>query len=170
MRQLLDGETVLGERIRVYFGQETDIEEKDNHLSAPEAKKLFFISPPPSPPVGWTMRDEEPPNRDVHAEDLAGALARVSQEAEAKRRKEETEKETEGVSPVKSSFAGRRSRSSTLVFDPEHHSTGSEVDLPAIAVEDYADDEEGEDVDMLDEGRGKPMVHTARPPVELMEE
>jgi len=171
VRQLLDGENVLGERIRVYFGQETDIEEKDNHLSAPEAKKLFFISPPPSPPVGWTMRDEEPPNRDVHAEDLAGALARVNQEGEAKRRKDEAEKELDRQSPVKTSFAGRRSRSSTVVFDPEHHSTGSEVDLPAIAVEDYADgDEEEEDVDMFEEGRGKPMVHTARPPVELMEE
>lgn len=111
------------------------------------------------------MRDEEPPNRDVHAEDLAGALARVSQEAEAKRRREEEE----GVSPHKSPVKGRRSRSSTLVFDPEHHSTGSEVDLPAIAVEDYADDDE-EDVDMLGESAGKPMIHTARPPVELMEE
>ncbi|GAB7337102.1 hypothetical protein MBLNU457_g2502t1 [Dothideomycetes sp. NU457] len=170
VRQSLDGESVFGERIRVYFGQETDIAEKDNHLSAPEAKKLFFISPPPSPPVGWCMRDEEPPNREVHAEDLAGALARVGAEAEAKRRKD-AEMSAEGsLSPVKNSIVGgaRRSRSSTLVFDPEHHSTGSEVDLPAIAVEDYADDDE-EDVDMEGAG-GKPMVHTARPPVELMEE
>jgi len=115
------------------------------------------------------MRDEEPPNRDVHAEDLAGALARVNKEAETKRRKDE---ESELQGPIKTSFgAARRSRSSTIVFDPEHHSTGSEVDLPAIAVEDYADDVvEDEDVDMLEEGGGKPMIHTARPPVELMEE
>jgi len=117
------------------------------------------------------MRDEEPPNRDVHAEDLAGALARVNKEAETKRQKDEAEKE-QSQSPVKTLFGGaRRSRSSTIVFDPEHHSTGSEVHLPAIAVEDYADGEmEDEDVDMLEEGGGKPMIHTARPPVELMEE
>lgn len=31
-------------------------------LQLPDAGKLFFISPPPSPPVGWTSRLEDTPN------------------------------------------------------------------------------------------------------------
>merc|ERR1712111_265144 len=56
IRRVLDGETVLGSRIRVYFGAETKIDMEDQHLQAPESSKLFFISPPPSPPMGWEMQ------------------------------------------------------------------------------------------------------------------
>ncbi|KAG5366697.1 hypothetical protein CJU89_1135 [Yarrowia sp. B02] len=34
-------------------------------LQLPDAGKLFFISPPPSPPVGWTSRLEDTPNPDA---------------------------------------------------------------------------------------------------------
>jgi hypothetical protein len=33
------------------------------------------LSPPPSPPHGWVMRNEDPPNKEVHASDLAHALS-----------------------------------------------------------------------------------------------
>src|SRR5436190_8280818 len=84
IRQFLDGGAILGRNVRakVYFGEHTvveDLEEgrKRNLLEAPHAQKLFFISPPPSPPHGWMMRHEEPPNKDVHASDLAEALNRL---------------------------------------------------------------------------------------------
>ncbi|EGC46477.1 calcineurin binding protein [Histoplasma capsulatum var. duboisii H88] len=84
IRQLLDGEAILGKnvRARVYFGENTPVEDaeerrKRNLLEAPKSQKLFFISPPPSPPHGWMMRNEGPPNKEVHATDLAEALGRL---------------------------------------------------------------------------------------------
>ncbi|KAJ9619284.1 hypothetical protein H2203_008613 [Taxawa tesnikishii (nom. ined.)] len=77
IRKVLDGESVLGNRVRVYFGEPTRLDTGDQHLAAPQSQKLFFISPPPSPPHGWEMRNEEPPNKDVHADDLAAALSKL---------------------------------------------------------------------------------------------
>ncbi|KLJ10384.1 hypothetical protein EMPG_14240 [Blastomyces silverae] len=84
IRQLLDGEAILGKnvRARVYFGENTPVEDAEqgrrrNLLEAPKSQKLFFISPPPSPPHGWMMRNEDPPNKDVHAADLADALQKL---------------------------------------------------------------------------------------------
>ncbi|PGH05199.1 hypothetical protein GX51_03098 [Blastomyces parvus] len=84
IRQLLDGEAILGKnvRARVYFGENTPVEDAEegrrrNLLEAPKSQKLFFISPPPSPPHGWMMRNEDPPNKEVHAADLAEALQQL---------------------------------------------------------------------------------------------
>lgn len=71
-----------GLRARIYFGEHTPIESSEEAkrkklLEAPHSQKLFFISPPPSPPHGWVMRNEDPPNKEVHASDLADALARL---------------------------------------------------------------------------------------------
>ncbi|OKL60921.1 hypothetical protein UA08_03186 [Talaromyces atroroseus] len=71
-----------GLRARIYFGERTPIENTEEAkrkklLEAPHSSKLFFISPPPSPPHGWVMRNEDPPNKEVHASDLADALARL---------------------------------------------------------------------------------------------
>ena len=63
VRKLLDYSPIMGERVRVYYGEPTPINPVDQHLAAPESQKLFFISPPPSPPHGWQMRNEEPPNK-----------------------------------------------------------------------------------------------------------
>jgi len=121
--------------------------------------------------MGWESRDEEPPNKEVHAEDLASALARVN-EGNAKRWENEGESVRKAsVVGHRASGSGMRSRSSTIVFDPADHGAGA-VGLPAIAVDDFADEgEEDEDVDMEDAGLGggRIPVHTARPPVELME-
>lgn len=53
IRGIWDGEAVLGERCRVYFGAPTptDLADKDHHLALPDAGKLFFISPPPPRPT-----------------------------------------------------------------------------------------------------------------------
>lgn len=162
IRQVLDGETVLGSRVRVYFGVETKIELEDQHLQAPKSDKLFFISPPPSPPMGWEMRNEEPPNKEVHAEDLAVALSKL----DARPAPDDALKQDVG-STASATYTGvrrQRSGTGTVVYDPQDH--GYSPDLPAIAVEDTSD--VPEDLSPM-EGVQKPIMHTARPPVELMD-
>jgi hypothetical protein len=159
IRQVLDGETVLGSRVRVYFGADTKIEQGDNHLQAPKSDKLFFISPPPSPPMGWEMRDEEPPNKEVHAEDLAVALSRLHANSDPM----EMTMEPSPIHPA-TRMGRARSGTGTVVYDPQDH--GHSPDLPAVMVEDTS--ESPVDLEAM-EGVEKKFVHTARPPVELME-
>ena len=115
------------------------------------------------------MRDEDPPNKEVYATDLAAALEQIG-------RKWHTEADTtpqpmdvdvpEVVAPPQQPSGRARSRadSRTIVFHPEEH--GHSPDLPAIAVEDTTNSP----VDLAPEdGLGpKVMAHTSRPPVELM--
>ncbi|SLM35884.1 Calcipressin [Lasallia pustulata] len=76
IRRLLDNAPILSSRMRIYFGEPTPIDPTDQHLHAPKSSKLFFISPPPSPPHGWQMRNEEPPNKDMPEDRVAGVLTR----------------------------------------------------------------------------------------------
>ena len=144
----------------MYFGMETKIEQGDQHLQAPKSNKLFFISPPPSPPMGWEMRDEEPPNKDVHADDLAAALSRLHARPAA----DDALHEENAASPAGPRSNRQRSGTGTVVYDPQDH--GHSPALPAIAVEDTSDSPE--DMSPM-EGVEKKFVHTSRPPVELME-
>ncbi|KAK3387624.1 Calcipressin-domain-containing protein [Podospora didyma] len=171
VRKVWDGEAVMGERCRVYFGHPTKITApEDVHLALPDAGKLFFISPPPSPPHGWEMRLEDAPNKMVHAEDLADALAKL------RHHNSPTADVTMGgnspISPAESSRADgagygsrQRSRSSTLIFQPRD---ANSPDLPCVTVDDMTD--EPEDISpIIADNAGKPiMAHTSRPPVELM--
>jgi len=159
IRKVLDGETVLGNRVRVFFGQETKINPEDQHLHLPKSDKLFFISPPPSPPMGWTMRDEEPPNKEVHAEDLATALSKLHARPGPDAAMNDYAPETQ-----RSNLSRPRSGTGTLLFDPQDH--GHSPDLPAISVEDTTDSPG--DMSPMD-GVEKKFQHTSRPPVELME-
>lgn len=110
---------------------------------------MFFISPPPSPPHGWVSRDEGPPNKEVWADDLAKALEGVR----------DVKGERERVEPKEER---RRSGSRSVVYDPQDH--GDSPALPAVMVEDTTEVEEPEEM-----AGGRIMAHTARPPVELME-
>ena len=190
------------DRIRIYFGEPTPVagldEEVDRHLKAPSLGKLLFISPPPSPPCGWEIREEDPPNKDTHAEDLQRALAGLntvgaspaSDGAEGKEGEDGDEDmveldafgkaTTEGSRKIDMLARRGRSASMTMVYHPKDH--GDREDLPAVMVEDTAgeEQEQGEKSpsDSLGNGFGddsggrekKIMAHTARPPVELMEE
>ncbi len=138
------------------------------------------------------MRNEDPPNKEVHAEDLAEQLAKLSgkmshggpadgmdaddQVLEATYTREQMH-DIKAVKPMAaiaegepksaaSSTAGTRSRSSTIIYDPETH--GDSPALPAVKVEDYTMDEDS-DV-KLDSHAKKIIAHTSRPPVELMDE
>lgn len=164
IRQVLDGENVLGERIRVYFGAETKLDQGDQHLHLPKSDKLFFISPPPSPPMGWEMRDEGPPNKDVHAEDLASALNKLQTRPSPH---EALMSDTPASPAARTGLGRQRSGTGTVVYDPEEQ--GHSPHLPAIAVEDTSETESPGDMSPM-EGVEKKFVHTSRPPVELMEQ
>merc|ERR1712070_975203 len=151
--------------IRRVLDAETKIEMEDQHLQAPESSKLFFISPPPSPPMGWEMRNEDPPNKEVHAEDLAVALSKLEAKPNATV-EQKPEVESTQERPI---TTRQRSGTGTLVYHPDDH--GDSPDLPAIAVEDTSDSLQPQDGDVSPmEGMEKKMIHTARPPVELMEQ
>lgn len=155
VRKIWDGEAIMGERLKIYFGQHTPIKSRDEHLALPDAGKLFFISPPPSPPHGWEVRLEDAPNKQVHADDLAAALAKL-------RQTDAPVSVDSPISPAESSLHGRtRSRSSTLIYQPDEKSPN----MPAVVVEDMTD--EPEQMSPLESSRPI-MAHTARPPVELM--
>ncbi|CAK7271146.1 hypothetical protein SEPCBS57363_004468 [Sporothrix epigloea] len=199
VRAVWDGESILGAVCQVYYGRATPLGDPSaaaeaQRLTLPDAGKLFFISPPPSPPHDWQMRLEGAPNKQVHAEDLADALAKLRHQADDhefdKNNKSQDDvmmrspvSETE-TSPASGSAAsvgatgssGRRtgrSRSSTLViYQPAKHS--AHLDLPAIAVEDMTDECTDEELNSATWKSNistveKPILaHTARPPVELM--
>ncbi|KAL5345830.1 hypothetical protein V496_09223 [Pseudogymnoascus sp. VKM F-4515 (FW-2607)] len=155
IRQILDGELIMGECVKVYFGQPTSIETKDEHLPLPDAGKLFFISPPPSPPHGWEVKLEDAPNKLVHAEDLAEALAKLHH-------RPNTDLPSSPLSETDGE-GRKRSGSTTMIYHPQDH--GDSPALPAIAVEDFTDEpESNSDMDI-----DRPILaHTSRPPVELM--
>ncbi|QGI75486.1 hypothetical protein CEK25_000392 [Fusarium fujikuroi] len=103
------------------------------------------------------MRLEDAPNKLVHAEDLADALAKLHH-----RPGPMDEDQDSPVTPPDSALPGRtRSRSSTLIYKPEDAAST----MPAVIVDDMTD--EPEEVSPVEQS--KPILaHTARPPVELM--
>ncbi|KAF3225011.1 hypothetical protein TWF191_005859 [Orbilia oligospora] len=147
VRGELDGESLMGHRMRIYFGTHTPVTPPtDQHLQAPESQKLFFISPPPSPPVGWESRNEEPPNTLVMPEDLASALSKLSWNTAAQ----------------EPAIRRQRSGSSTVLFEP---SNKDGMTVPGVTVDDFSDDE----------GAASPaetpsigITHTSRPPIETI--
>jgi hypothetical protein len=157
IKQILDGEAIMGETVKVYFGHPTSIEPKDEHLNLPDAGKLFFISPPPSPPHGWEMKLEDAPNKQVHAEDLAEALAKLHH-------RPRTDLPASPVSDNGEGTGRASSGSSTTIYNPSEH--GCSPGLPAISVEDLTGENEISPIE-----QEKPILaHTTRPPVELMEQ
>jgi len=75
-----------GSTVRAFFAQpldpppkDADGKEIDNHLRPPSPERQFLISPPASPPVGWTQIRESEPNRQTLAPfDLISALANLT--------------------------------------------------------------------------------------------
>lgn len=119
------------------------------------------------------MRNEDPPNKEVHAQDLAYALAMLKTD-----QPEAEPMNVDPATPVSISSDQRtpswplaasqqRSRSSTIIYNPEDH--GHSPNLPAVMVEDVSLPAD-EDIDM-DDGMSlqKMPPKTSRPPVELME-
>ena len=168
----------MGDRIRVYFGEHTPVEPVDQHLHAPESKKLFFISPPPSPPHGWEVKDEEPPNVQVLAEDLAQALSQLRSKNRGPGNLEGEQVPLDAPKPPPVDSEGleagpvnpiARTRSgSIMLFEPEK---ADEAHMPSISVDDFSDGSEAggsaPQTPISPVGSG-PIFHTSRPPVELI--
>lgn len=164
IRKIWDGEGIMGQRLKIYFGHPTSVQPKADHLALPDAGKLFFISPPPSPPHGWEVRLEDAPNKMVHADDLAEALAKLGAGSGAPSRGSSFDSP---ITPVDGApVPGMRSRSSTLIYRPDDH--GSSPGLPAVFVEDMT--LEPQEMEMSPMETKPIMAHTSRPPVELMNE
>jgi len=121
------------------------------------------------------MRQEDPPNKEVHASDLASALEKLKTEKSdisASAAPVEdigidtpmslTSDKRMGSWPVSDH---QRSRSSTLIYVPEDH--GSSPDLPAVMVEDTTT-VELEEPSPIDMAVKKMPPKTSLPPVELM--
>lgn len=121
--------------------------------------------------MGWEVQNEEAPNKIVHAEDLASALAKLH----AHHIDDPTYAMDEGMPPSPITRR-RRTGSSTIVYDPQDH--GDSPNLPAIAVEDTTEtpmqlspnDDAMEGIEgpiSQQKAQGK-TLSTARPPIELM--
>lgn len=115
------------------------------------------------------MRNEDPPNKEVHAEDLAQALSRLHAWKKEPISPEEYEPAyTLSTNEEKrQADVGRARSGSVIVYHPNHH--GDSPNLPAIAVEDLTDDPEGLS-SIQEEVQQRPITHTSRPPVELMQQ
>lgn len=124
--------------------------------------------------MGWQMRNEEPPNKEVHADDLAAALAKLHAKAHdpmyGMQSPESTMSMDDGASAARQSQdlgvkkdSGRQRSGSLIVYRPEDY--GDSPDLPAIAVEDTTASPEA--MSPIDVPSTK-FQHTSRPPVELM--
>jgi hypothetical protein len=153
--------------MRIYFGKETKIiAPEDMHLHLPKSDKLFFISPPPSPPHGWMMKNEDPPNKEVHADDLAQALAKLHARNVPSQEPVTPEgMDTDG--PITWDNGRARSGSTTMIYHPKDH--GDSPGLPAISVEDTSESEDMDVSPIMEDLSVEKLTKTARPPVELME-
>ena len=139
------------------------------------------------------MRHEDPPNKEVHPQDLADKLAKLSgkmgpavDETEDDKTHGEATYTREQIQEIKavkptiaipelgssaepksagSSTGKTRSRSSTVIYDPEAY--GDSPMLPAVKVEDYTM-EDGDGEVKLDTEAKKIIAQTSRPPLELI--
>ncbi|KAF2752879.1 Calcipressin-domain-containing protein [Pseudovirgaria hyperparasitica] len=168
IRQQLDGTHLMGCPTRVFFGEPTPINPADQHLDLPKSARLFFISPPPSPPHGWEVRNEDPPNKMVHAEDLATALAKLNANTATRDIGIDCPSPTtESGNPETSPRAKTRKRgSSTVVYHPDDH--GDSPLLPVISVDDTTGLSGSPGIlTPLNVDRMKE-VRTERPPMDIM--
>jgi len=102
------------------------------------------------------MKLEDAPNKLVHAEDLAEALAKLHH-------RPRTDLPASPLSDGEDGAGRKRSGSSTTIYNPGEH--GSSPNLPAIEVEDLTGENDFSPIE-----QEKPILaHTSRPPVELME-
>ncbi|KAK9315127.1 Calcipressin-domain-containing protein [Lipomyces starkeyi] len=191
VRRKLDG-IIYGSassRIRIYFADNTPIEpllsktrkgpmseierQRDTvHLQLPDPGRLFLISPPPSPPVGWESQLETPPNTNIGfpADILNDALTKLmrdgpendSQDLQSSLSLSRIlQSELEGACGAKfelySDFSSSASspRSPSIVIIPPDDSDGK----PGIIVSDFCTDT------FASVSKGVVCARTERPPI-----
>lgn len=119
------------------------------------------------------MKDEEPPNAQVLAEDLADALSKLRAKnrgpggiegGSTDAKMTDGEGLEVGVKPI-----GRTRSGSVMLFEPEKE---DETDMPSISVDDFSDGEASGSVPQSPISTASPKAAvppTSRPPVELMD-
>lgn len=136
------------------------------------------------------MRNEDPPNKEVHPTDLAEALNRLgtigsgevsslasggsdpdSPVSLSDACMQGTVQEDMRTNTWPTCSSRQRSRSSTIIYNPEDH--GNSPDLPAVMVEDTTESggtfDSEMDISPIEETEKGILARTARPPVELMD-
>ncbi|KAK9474563.1 Calcipressin-domain-containing protein [Dipodascopsis tothii] len=175
VRMELDGLASDDEHVmRIFFGEHTQLYNEQGayvtgdveHLQLPDKGKLFFISPPPSPPVGWESQLEASPNTDtgVPAHEL---LTKLSELAAPKL---SLDTAAAALSPADStasadSASSSLSRSSTgngrVLLDANVLEDGNAS--PSIVIDDYS----SSGLDALVPRRSLAGLRTERPPIEV---
>lgn len=133
--------------LRVFFSETTPLysNEEDSHLQLPDRGKLWLISPPPSPPVGWESRMEDEPNRETEhglftEEQLHKALARAYDNGPDT---VQTTKQTDGKLTRRYTLheSPKLSIDTSSVTDEQADPSPASIETPTIVLE-WEDDEE----------------------------
>ncbi|KNC97186.1 uncharacterized protein SPPG_07574 [Spizellomyces punctatus DAOM BR117] len=125
-RNSLHMNPILGDDVRVYFGEHTDSQYllnpttgiHINYLQVPTIERNFLLSPPGSPPIDWVQHQEHSPVPGGHADALLDALR-------------ELEGDTFVLDPGDAEDTMDTPGRQVLVFDQ-----GEEAELPVIVVDD----------------------------------
>jgi len=166
IKDALEREPILGCMPRISFAPAIDTSPPPpQYLELPKSDKLFFISPPPSPPHDWEMRNEGPPNTETHAHDLAFALKSLENRNKSEHKKDAAMNTWNNAAT--SDNTGNRERSSSFtIYHPDQH--GSHPALPVISVEDTEPTLSESPVDQNEMEIPQGMVlKTERPPIEV---
>lgn len=137
--------TLFGKSIRAAFTHPTPLYNEcgQQYLELPSPGRLFFISPPPSPPAGWVSTMEEEPNTETFHTDLHEALLDVQNKVEG-----EFTPNNNDISPFPSTTI-RQPDTGKLVRRVTLHGEGgsSPTDITPSIVLDVNDDDDDDDND-----------------------
>ncbi len=162
VRQVWDGEAILGEGAGFILASLRPSTRRTPTWLFLKPESSSSSAPPPSPPHGWEMRLEDTPNKMVHAEDLAEALARARHQSSPNGSSPispRTARPRVNLSWAANAAAARRSSSSRLL-------RRRQPNLPCVTVDDMTD-EPGVQPYGFYAIQAYLSTH-ARPPVELM--
>lgn len=141
-------------RIRIFFSTHTPLysqEDSQQYLQLPDRGKLWLISPPPSPPIGWTSRYEDEPNKDTEhgvfsQNELDAALAKATESSYDEGSLQHHKTAVKRYTLQESSSS--TSNSPKLTIDPDSatnsKSNDNNIDTPTIMLE-WEDDNEDTD-------------------------
>ncbi|KAA8915196.1 hypothetical protein TRICI_002553 [Trichomonascus ciferrii] len=137
--------------VRVFFSETTPLycNEEDSHLQLPDRGKLWLISPPPSPPVGWESRMEDEPNRETEhglftEEQLHKALARAYDDNDSDLPDTvQTTKQTDGRLTRRYTLheSPKLSLDTSSVPKPQSDPSPASIETPTIVLEWEDDDQ-----------------------------
>jgi hypothetical protein len=144
-KRFCDRGELLNKTLRIYYGQHTPLyDEVDNsrHLSVPELEKNWLVSPPCSPPVGWTQIKEDRPNSNTLADDLVHALAHGSLNTNIANYYKNHDIDDFSLNDNSHQDNNDRKQIPTLTVVPcDLNSNRSDTKVPLILVQDWDDSE-----------------------------